>query len=233
MLLEGSTADRMSFERLAPHYTWMETVLAGSRLQRCRTEFLHELAGYDRILIAGVGHGHFLRAVTRRFPRAQITSVDASAGMLARARRRTGTRAGRLEYVHASLPEWQPARSAYDAIVTHFFLDCFEGRDLANVIGVLSSAARPQARWLLSDFAVPDRGWRRQRARAIHAAMYAIFRPIAGVRARRVTQPDPLLRAEGFTLQYRRSQNFGLLQSDVWSREGLSEPTGHCSSCAY
>ena len=27
----------MSFDRLAPHYTWMEAVLAGPRLQRCRT----------------------------------------------------------------------------------------------------------------------------------------------------------------------------------------------------
>lgn len=208
----------MSFELLAPHYSWMETMLAGSRLQRCRVAWLDQLTGCDRILIAGVGHGHFLRALTRRFPQSRITSMDASAGMLARARRRAGTRAGRLEYVRASLPEWQPDASTYDAIVTHFFLDCFSPEQLSDVVDALAKAAKPSARWLISDFAVPAQGWRRQRARAIHAAMYAFFRPIAGIRARRVTPPDGLLRGHGFELVHRTSHELGLLQSDFWSR---------------
>ena len=33
----------MKFDRLAPHYDWMETWLAGERLQRTRTAWLDEL----------------------------------------------------------------------------------------------------------------------------------------------------------------------------------------------
>jgi hypothetical protein len=51
----------MSFEKLAPHYTWMETVLAGRRLQRCRVAWIDALARCEDILIVGVGLGHFLR----------------------------------------------------------------------------------------------------------------------------------------------------------------------------
>ena len=211
----------MSFERLAPHYTWLETVLAGSRLQRCRTTWVEKLAGCERILIAGVGHGHFLRTLARRFPSAHITSVDASAGMVARARRCAENRGGRLEFVHASLPDWQPRASGYDAIVTHFFLDCFAPAQLADVVAVLAQAARPSARWLISDFSIPPHGWRRQRARAIHAAMYAFFRPVTGIHARRVTPPDDLLRAQGFELRQRKTHELGLLQSDFWSRGPL------------
>lgn len=208
----------MSFERLAPHYTWMERVLAGPRLQRCRIAWLDELAGCKTILIAGVGHGHFLRAVVNRFPLARITSVDASGGMLARAKERAGPDSGRLEYIHASLPDWPPPVATYDAIVTHFFLDCFAPDELGPVVDTLARAARPRARWLLSDFTVPARGWRRHRARAIHAAMYAFFRPVTGIHARRVTPPEGHLQRNGFALLNRVTFEHGLLHADRWTR---------------
>ena len=208
----------MSFDRLAPHYTWMETVLAGPRLQQCRIAWLEHLSGCERILIAGVGHGHFLRACALRFPLANITSVDASARMLTFARRRAGPHNGRIDFVHASLPEWLPPRESFDAVVTHFFLDCFEPTQLRVVVDGLAQGLRIDARWLLTDFTVPGKGWRRQRARAVHAAMYAFFRPVAGVRARRVTPPDNLLREHGFLLTDRLTREWGLLHADVWSR---------------
>jgi ubiquinone/menaquinone biosynthesis C-methylase UbiE len=211
----------MSFDRLAPHYTWMERVLAGPRLQRCRVAWLDALHGCERILIVGVGHGHFLAECARRNPTARITSVDASAGMLREAQRRAqraGAALAQLEFVHASLPAWRSEPGIFDAIVTHFFLDCFPPDELAQVVATLAQAAKPRAQWLLADFAVPARGWRRQRARLMHAAMYAFFRPVTQIRARRVTPPDPLLRAQGFSLVKRRTAEWGLLQSDWWQR---------------
>src|SRR4051812_19961848 len=165
----------MSFDVLAPHYTWMEAVLAGSRLQRCRIAWLDSLAACERILIVGVGHGHFLSQCARRFPTVRITAVDASRGMLQHARGRAD-RAGldleRIEFIHARLPTWRPEPGAFDAIVTHFFLDCFPPDELAEVVAALAAGGRAEARWLLGDFAVPSQGWARRRARFIHGLMY-------------------------------------------------------------
>jgi ubiquinone/menaquinone biosynthesis C-methylase UbiE len=211
----------MSFDRLAPHYTWMESVLAGSRLQRCRVAWLESLAGCERILIVGVGAGHFLRRCAQRFPEAHLTSVDASQGMLRRAEQRAqraGAAREQLEFVHASLPDWRPPANTYDAIVTHFFLDCFPPAELEAVIAVLAASARPNARWLISDFAVPSRGLGRQRARVVHALMYGFFRRVTGIRARRLTSPDNLLQSAGFVLEQRRTYEWGLLHSDLWRR---------------
>ena len=36
----GGTVIARSFDLLAPHYRWMEFVLAGRKLQECRTVFL-------------------------------------------------------------------------------------------------------------------------------------------------------------------------------------------------
>lgn len=212
----------MSFERLAPHYTWMEKVLAGPRLQRCRTTWLESLAGCQDILIVGVGHGHFLKRCAQRFPDARITSVDASAGMLRHARQRAERARlplDRLAFVHAMLPDWTPAAESFDAIATHFFLDCFPPDELEIVVSTLARSARPKARWLVSDFAIPPGGLARTRARAVHALMYGFFRRITRIPARRLTEPDPMLRAQGFELKGRRTSEWGLLRADLWARE--------------
>ena len=52
----------MKFDRLAPHYDWMESWLAGERLQRARTSGLDALTGRRRILSVGEGHGRFAAA---------------------------------------------------------------------------------------------------------------------------------------------------------------------------
>lgn len=215
----------VSFDRLAPHYDWMEALLAGRRLQRARTAWLDALAGRTHILSVGEGHGPFAVACARRFPSARLTCVESSAGMIARARRRAG-RAGltadRINWLQAEVPAWIPPAGAFDAIVTHFFLDCFPPAELAVVIAALARAAKPEAVWLVADFAVPARGPARWRAQAVHALMYRFFRLATRLPARRLTPPDDVLRTHGFTLVGRRSFEWGLLQSDHWARHGLA-----------
>lgn len=209
----------MSFDRLAPHYGWMERVLAGRLLQRCRTAWIDQLADCECILIAGVGHGRFLHELLPRHRGLHAVCVDASAGMLREAAHRARVARldlARVEFVHARLPEWQPRAGEFDAIATHFFLDCFARPQLEAVVARLASAARPDATWLVSDFAVPPRGWARQRARAVHALMYAFFRVATRLPARRLTAPDEFLAAQGFALGGRREFNHGLLRAEWW-----------------
>lgn len=211
----------MSFDRLAPHYGWMERVVAGRLLQRCRTAWIDRLAGCERLLVAGVGHGRFLHELLPRHRALRVVCVDASAPMLHEAEK--GARLarldlGRVEFVHARLPDWRPPAGAFGAIATHFFLDCFAPAQLDAVVAALAEAATPRATWLVSDFAVPSRGWARQRARAVHALMYAFFRFATRLPARRLTPAGAALAAQGFTLGGRRTFNHGLLQADWWRR---------------
>jgi ubiquinone/menaquinone biosynthesis C-methylase UbiE len=207
----------MNFDRLAPHYDWMELMLAGGLLQRVRTAGLEALQGRRKILSAGEGHGRFAAACAARFPAAELTCVEASAGMLARARRRAGSAADRVRWHRAVLPEGQPA-GRYDAIVTCFFLDCFPPAQLEAVIDGLAAAAADDAVWLVADFAVPAGGPGRWRARAVHFLMYAFFRRAVALPALRLTPPDDRLHAHGFRRIARREFSWGLLHADVWQR---------------
>jgi ubiquinone/menaquinone biosynthesis C-methylase UbiE len=215
----------MSFDLIAPHYRWMEFVLAGRKLQRCRTQFLGQLGGAENILIVGEGNGRFLTECRRSFPQAGITCIDASRPMLALARARLqcgGLTDQGVEFLHADALQWRPPSNAYDLIVTHFFLDCFRAEQLREVIGKLATSARSGACWLLADFQVPRERIARWRARILLWCMYSFFRAITRLPAKELVAPDAFLVQAGFTLEQRRFSEWGLLHSDLWRHRALA-----------
>lgn len=211
----------MSFDLLAPHYRWMERVLAGDKLQQCRTAFLRRIPSATNILILGEGNGRFLLECRRQFPDAKITVVDSSARMLELARRRLTTfKVGcdQIDFVCADALTWTPSAQAFDLIVTHFFLDCFRPEQLQALITKLAHSATPNAYWLLADFQAAAHGWRRLRSRAILWLMYRFFTIVTRLPAGSLTPPDAFLEQQGFKLRERMMHDWELLHSDCWQR---------------
>jgi ubiquinone/menaquinone biosynthesis C-methylase UbiE len=208
-----------SFDWLAPHYRWMEWLLAGPKLQRCRAAFLNSMPAPRHALIVGQGHGRFMVELLQLHPDARCTCVDSSRRMIDVTHRRLaahGLDASRVEFIHADILQWTPPAAAYDLVVTHFVLDCFRPEQLAEVMPKLAKAAAPEARWLLADFQQPPAGLAKWRARAILELMYLFFQWATALPASRLTAPDPLLAQCGFQLRERRTFEWGLLHSDLW-----------------
>jgi ubiquinone/menaquinone biosynthesis C-methylase UbiE len=212
----------MSFDRLAPHYRWMEFVLAGEKLQRCRTAFLEQVSAPEKILIWGEGNGRFLVECRRKWREARIVCADASERMLALANERIerfGLDATGIEFLRADVLKWSPLEKSFDLVVTHFFLDCFRAEQLQQIVHRIAFAARPNGSWLLADFQAPPVGLQRWRANLILTVMYLFFRVTTRLPARRLTSPDPYLTQNEFYLRERRVSEWGLLHSDLWQRE--------------
>jgi len=216
----------MSFNALAPHYRWMELVLAGRKLQRCRTSFLEKVQHADQVLLLGEGNGRFLPGCRRQFPQAQITCLDLSAAMIDQARRRLGTQVSKspeVRFVHADALTWRPpAHCTYDLIVTNFFLDCFRADQLERLVERIGRASAPRTNWLLADFQVAPAGLQRFRSRLILGLMYLFFRATTQLPAHRLFAPDPYLEKASFVLRERRQSEWGLLRSDWWQRSGVN-----------
>ena len=209
----------MSFDCLAPHYRWMEWLLAGGKLQRCRTAFLPLLPPPRHALLLGEGNGRFLVEFLRAHPGTRFTCVDLSQRMLQRAqatlaRARLDISAGR--FIHADALDWLPSTETFDLIVSNFFLDCFPPEALEAVIRRVRQTAAPSARWLIADFREPSHGWRRWRARCILGLMYSFFRRLTALPTKRLTPPDEMLERAGFKLAARQLHEWGLLHSDLW-----------------
>jgi SAM-dependent methyltransferase len=211
----------MSFDTLAPHYRNMETLLAGNILQRCRTAHLAEAAGCRRALLLGEGPGRFLVELLRANPRVEVVCVEQSPRMIREARqevKRSGLDDMRVNFEQKDALAWHSPHAVFDLVVTNFFLDCFRRDELEGLVENVAASATDEARWLLADFRLPERGWRRWRARVVLALMYGFFRCATGLSASRLTPPDGLLEAAGFRRAGRRHMNFGLVHADLWLR---------------
>lgn len=189
----------MSFDRLAGSYETLERLSFGGRLQACRVAGLPWIDAPGDVLVLGEGNGRFLVELALRLPLARIHVVDGSQKMLALARRRVIERMpwalDRIRFEQGRLPHFELRPGCYDLLVTNFFLDCFDDQGLDRLLPLLDDCLRRDAQWLLGDFCVPRAGWRRWRAKAWLAAMYAFFRVTTGLEAREWVDPLPRLEA--------------------------------------
>ncbi len=133
---QASDKPPMNFDRIAPHYRWIEMLCAGPLLQRCRTAFLAEMPSPRHALIVGEGNGRFLVDFLRAHPEAQVTCVEASAAMLRLAQARlaaSGLDSRSVEFLHADILDVDaaapPLRSARHAFLPRLFPLRSTGRD--------------------------------------------------------------------------------------------------------
>lgn len=207
----------MSFDRIAPYYRRLETIVFGGRLQASRIAFVRQLKDARRALVVGEGDGRFLEQLVRAQPGLQVECLDASARMLALARARVGD--ARVQFLRADLRAAAFPANRYDLIVTHFFLDCFDEIELPRVIEKLSASATTDATWLVADFHEPARGWQRAWARFLIATMYSFFHLVAGLQTRRLIDYAPYLQAHDFLLANEAISPSGMIRSQIWRRE--------------
>jgi SAM-dependent methyltransferase len=225
-------AKRVSFDRLARPYRWLEYLSFGRTLERCRFSLLSELSGARRVLLYGDGDGRFLRELLLRYPALEldvldldalevdaleVDTVDSSAAMLraAEARLPAASRS-RVRFHHADARTFTPTGAPYDLVVTHFFFDCFTPDELRALIGRIRPHLAPQARWLVSEFAIPRGRFAGFAGRLVVALLYFAFRLLTGLRVTRLPDYPALLAANGFALLRCKTLLRGLLRSELW-----------------
>jgi ubiquinone/menaquinone biosynthesis C-methylase UbiE len=213
----------VNFDRVAPYYRWLERLVFGDQLQQARIAFVRQIDPPRRALVVGEGNGRFLVALLHAHRDVRVDCVEASARMIELARVQAGDE--RVQFIQADILETSLPENSFDLVVTHFFLDCFAERSLRQVIEKLSRAATRDATWLIADFCEPPRRWRRLRTRALIATMYAFFRAVSGIQARRLVDYAPYLRAEGFALTNDLLSPNEIIRSQVWRRRGSRVPS--------
>jgi SAM-dependent methyltransferase len=195
----------------------MEWGTFGPWLGRCRRAFLDELGDRRAALVLGDGDGRFTAALLATNGRVEVDAVDASAAMLRALKRRAGRDAGRVRTWVADARRWEPDRRGYDLVATHFFLDCLTTDEVRTLAARLRPALRPDAAWVVSEFAVPDGAYGRLVARPIVAFLYFAFRAMTGLRVRRLPEHVEAMEQAGLVLRARRRWLGGLLVAEKWT----------------
>lgn len=212
-----------NFDPIARVYRAMEYLTFGSMLERCRFYFLPECGHARRALVLGDGDGRFTARLMQANRDVHVGAVDASAAMLRLLRRRVARTSSdaeeRLRTIHADLRAFAATDCEYDLVVSHFFLDCLSQEELDAMVARLEPQMMPEADWLISEFAVPERGWRRAGARGLIRLLYFAFGRLTGLEVKRLPDYARALTAHGF--QRRQKARFlgGLLVTEFWRKQ--------------
>jgi ubiquinone/menaquinone biosynthesis C-methylase UbiE len=207
-------------------YRSLEQLAFGGALMRARRHHLAALDSAARVLVIGEGDGRFVAALCRRNRRCRPTVIERSGAMIALAQTRLGGDAPRVRFVHGDVRTIDLGGERFDAVVTHFVLDLFEAATLEALIPRLAATLTPRGVWLLADFALPERGPKRWRARAWLALLYALFRLHTDQEATQLHDPAAMLAATGLTLERMAALQQGLLRTELW-RQGARKRAAH------
>ena len=124
----------------------------------------------------------------------------------------------RITFRRADMTSEQLPAGRYDLIVTLFFFDNFDAATVRKIVPVLERASTPAAQWLLSDFQIPADGWRRVRAQIWLTILYAFFRCVAAIPARRVPPTEAILTTTDFKPVARTTVCGEMLYSTLYQR---------------
>lgn len=212
-----------NFDSVARAYRWMEYFSFGPLLERCRFHFLSQCSRARHALVLGDGDGRFTARLLSSNPFVQVDAVDASPAMLAILRERVlachDDAAGRLLTIQADIRQFTPSATDYDLVVSHFFLDCLTDDEVNALIAWLCPHMAQDATWLVSEFAVPEAGWRRLPARILIRGLYYAFSVLTGLRARKIPNYASAFTDNGFHLADKAEYLGGMLATEAWERQ--------------
>ena len=210
---------RNGFDRLARPYRWLEYLTFGLALERCRFRFLASLCSTRCALVLGDGDGRFAARLLQSAPSARLLAIDASSAMLRALKTRCeAIGAGdRASTCCADLTQPLPLMEAgsFDLVTSHFVLDCLSTAEIAALAERVRPLLRKDARWIVSEFDVPD-GAMKIPAAAMVRLLYLAFRVLTGLRTQELPRYRPALEESGFICGQRIPSLGGLLMSEEW-----------------
>jgi SAM-dependent methyltransferase len=210
------TQGQADFDRLARPYRMLEYLTLGRMLEQTREYFLPSLKESRNALVLGDGDGRFLAKLLRENSKLYATAVDTSTTMLQLLSERCQPYSNRLQVHHADARHALPRTSEpYDLVVTHFFLDCLNQDELCQLVSSIKPLLEPYARWVVSDFRIPD-GILRLPAWFYVRGLYLCFRILTGLRTTRLPDHPTVMNDTGFVCTGRQFLLAGVLATEIW-----------------
>lgn len=222
----------LNFDRVARIYRWMEYLSFGTMLERCRFRFLHNCGQSRQALILGDGDGRFTARLFAVNPTLRVDAVDLSQAMLTQLEQRAARvikRSApipqpeeiRLRTICADVRQFSPPDKEYDLVVSHFFLDCLKYPEVEELMERTVPRLAPQSLWLVSEFSIPENGWRRIAARLLIRWLYFAFRKMTRLQVREIPDYSAVLTRYGFRRRQHSLFLGGILSAELWERKVL------------
>jgi ubiquinone/menaquinone biosynthesis C-methylase UbiE len=191
-----------TFNWLAGSYDSIVKIIFGNALDSAQAAYLKDIPPNSNVLILGGGTGWNLVELIRINPSARVWYIEASSSMIKSAKKKIKATypQAQIYFIHGtenSIPE-----TAFDAVITNFFLDLFSPITLGKVIRKIKPFLSTNAVWLVSDFISQDKYWQK----ALLKLMYFFFQKTCGIESSQLPQWESELSNAG--LKEMRSKMF-------------------------
>ena len=101
-------------------------------------------------------------------------------------------------------------------MVTHFFVDCLFDPELAALVERVTTRLTPDARWVVSEFALPHTLVGKTLGKTMISGLYQAFGLMTGLQVRSLPDHAAALQRAGFERVEERQWLGGLLVSQLW-----------------
>ena len=208
----------MNFDRIARFYASLEYLVFGRSLQQVRCSHLAYLAEViplgAEVLVVGDGDGRFFVECVQAWPNCRFVYVERSQNMLRKARQRINREGidADIRWCHGDA--LLVGEGKFDVLVTHFVLDCHQGKALESFVQKLAEQVKCKGFWMVSDFDPAATWW----SSHLVSVMYMFFACVASLPRQHLKRPDALIQAQSFSKQRHYSLWQGFIFSDLWRR---------------
>ena len=160
------------FNSVSGYYDALKRIVFGNAILESQLHYLPHVSRATNILILGGGTGEMLVPLVQMNPGSRIWYVEASSGMLAiAAKGMTARQKLNVHFIHGTQDDLPP-HIFFDGIITNFFLDLFDNRDVLAIAQNLRNRMSNGGVWLATDFVQTGVWWQR----ILLWAMYRFFR---------------------------------------------------------
>jgi tRNA (cmo5U34)-methyltransferase len=181
------------FDHIAPYYNLLSRLVFGSSVHRAQLQYLDKISSEANVLIIGGGSGRFLKDVLLNRQFKKILYIESSAEMIRLSKEAIAgvEQSDHVEFITGTQADI-PNAAMFDVVITHCFLNVFQGDALKEVMHKLESHLKPGGFWLFSDFRISSHGSHRIWQRVLIRLMYFFFRITAGLKSNTLENFDEM-----------------------------------------
>ncbi|MEX2567090.1 MAG: class I SAM-dependent methyltransferase [Cyclobacteriaceae bacterium] len=206
-----------AYRLLSPLYDGLAGMVLGKSFLSSPYLFLDTIRSGNQVLVLGGGTGKNLREILNQTGASgKVYYFESSSSMLARARNRLGPEQRvKVEFILASDFKKIPIMQA-DVIITQYFLDLLEDKDLVLLFRQIQSRTKMGCKWIFVDF-FPERKkikWTQ--------LMITVFRLMTGHRRKDLPEYEPYFRHFGWEKQKEKTLKGGWIKARLYQRMAFS-----------
>jgi len=203
-----------NFNRIAPVYDQIASIVYGSNLIEAKEAFLDLIPENASILLMGGGTGGILNDLLERKPSVMIDYVEPSEKMIAIAQKKLQEKfRSRVNFICGD--EHQiPSEKTYDVSTSFFVLDCFTQNHAISFSKKITSVLREDGIWLFADFFSTDKSFHR----LLIGFMYRFFKIVSNIETQVLPDYERIFEESSFEINSEKIFMNGLVKSLVLKR---------------